>query len=222
MQFFQKLIFLVIFLVFAACSPKTVEKERPSTDIKEPKLDYSRATKSCYLTFDDGPHKNDLKLIEILAQYDAKATFFYNGYNVPGKEDIVRKVVASGHALGNHSYGHKNLQTLSAQYQYLEIKKNQDLLTKYADVKAFRPGYGASTNYSHTVLKSQGLVEVKWNVDTFDWKAPSSQYIIDRAKKAQNYTKPIILMHSTSNKTVQALPEILKMLKDQGCRFRTF
>ncbi len=222
MHLFQRFIIFIVVIMLAACSTKVTQERKPQVKEKKPPVDYSKAKKNCYLTFDDGPHKNDLEIIEILARYNAKATFFYNGYNVSGREAIIRKVVASGHSLGSHSYSHKNLQTASTQIQYTEIKKNQDILTKYAPVKVFRPSYGVSTIYSRTVLKSLGLKEVKWNVDTFDWRAPSVQYIVDRAARSKNYNKPIILMHSIANKTVQALPQILNTLKAQGCRFSKF
>ncbi len=221
MHFLKKLIFMSLILVLAACSAKnTAQKQDETKAPKKAAIDYSKATKTCYLTFDDGPHVNDLKIMNILAKYDAKATFFYNAYKLKGNEGIVRKVVANGHSLGNHSYSHKNLQKIAPRFQYIEIKKNQDMLSQYGAVNTFRPGFGASTYYSRNTVKTLGMREVLWDVDTFDWRAPSVQYIIDRAARAKNHPKPVILMHSTANKTVQALPEILKNLKAQGCRFK--
>ncbi len=223
MRIFRYFAVLALFVLFSACSQKAADKQKSASQTSP--MSYANATKKCYLTFDDGPHPNDLKIIKILDKYNAKATFFYNGYKIGGSETvdngqaITRKVVAAGHSLGNHSYSHKNLQRVSAQVQYAEITKGQSSLTPYASVNVFRPGFGASTEYSRRLLKRLGLREVMWNVDTFDWRAPSSQYIIDRASRAKNYETPIILMHSTAHKTVIALPQMLDILKKQGCRF---
>ncbi len=178
--------------------------------------------KNCAITFDDGPHKNDYKILNILKQHHVKATFYYNGNKVSTYPSLVRKVVASGHGLGNHSYSHKNLKTISNGQQYNEIIKAQKILSKYGNVRSYRPAFGNITPYAQSVLKQQGLKEVRWNVDTNDWRAPSSQAIINAAAKSRQYKAPIVLMHSTSNKTVVALPKIIRDMKKQGCRFITF
>ncbi|MFV0322691.1 MAG: polysaccharide deacetylase family protein [Alphaproteobacteria bacterium] len=182
----------------------------------------STSKKNCAITFDDGPHKNDYKILAILAKERVKATFYYNGSKVSTYPNLVKKVVASGHGLGNHSYSHKNLKAVSSTQQYNEIMKSQKILEKYGKVKTYRPAFGSITPYAQSVLKQQGLREVRWNIDTNDWRAPSVQAIIDAAADARKLKSPIILMHSTSNKTVAALPRIIKDLKRQNCRFVTY
>lgn len=182
----------------------------------------SAGKKNCAITFDDGPHKNDYKILAILAKEKVKATFYYNGSKVSTYPNLVKKVVASGHGLGNHSYSHKNLKVISSGQQYNEIMKSQKILEKYGRVTTYRPAFGSITPYAKSVLKQQGLSEVRWNIDTNDWRAPSVQAIVNAAADFKKLKSPIILMHSTSNKTVTALPQIIKDLKRQNCRFVTY
>lgn len=179
--------------------------------------------KTCAITFDDGPHKNDYKILAILAKEKVKATFYYNGAKVGGYPNLVKKIVRTGNGLGNHSYSHKNLTSISTTQQYNEIMKSQKILRKYTKVKTYRPAYGSITPYARSVLKQQGLREVRWNIDTNDWRAPSAQAIVNTVSADSKKMKsPVILMHSTSNKSVVALPQIIKNLKRQGCRFITY
>ncbi|MFV0431350.1 MAG: polysaccharide deacetylase family protein [Alphaproteobacteria bacterium] len=214
----NKILAILLVASLGACTSTTTKSSKHANRTSEKVY----GTKRCAITFDDGPHKNDYRILSILAKENVKATFFYNGNKAQANPALVRKVVAAGHGLGNHSYSHKNLKQISHAQQRSEIIKAQNILERYGRVKSFRPGFGSITSYSRSVLREEGLRETRWNVDTNDWRAASSHMIVNAAARSRNIAVPIILMHSTSNKTVAALPTIIKDLKAQGCRFITF
>lgn len=189
---------------------------------KVAKEDSSKATKSCALTFDDGPDPKDLKILEILKEHNVKASFFVNAQKLKQYPHIVKAMKTDGHIIGNHSYSHKNLQKLSISEQEQEILKGQQLLKENGiEARHYRPAYGAITAYAERKLKEMDLKVVMWNVDTYDYRAASSDVIVKRVENAKNIKHPVILMHSIQSKTVKALPAVIETLKEQGCRFVT-
>ncbi len=179
-------------------------------------------TKACALTFDDGPDLKDLKILEILKEHNIKATFFVNAQKINRYERVIKAIRHDGHVIGNHSYSHKNLKNLSIYEQEQEILKGHQILKEHGiNARHYRPAYGEMTPYAAKKLKKMDVKIVMWNVDTYDYKAASSDAIVQRIKRAKDIKRPVILMHSIQPKTVKALPDIIDMLKKQGCRFVT-
>ncbi len=135
------------------------------------------------LTFDDGPNPAwTPRLLEILASHDARATFFLLGSHAQAEPELVRRMVAAGHLIGNHSWCHPNLALTSAGRVKEELARTSQTLEQIAGapVKYFRPPYGARRPIVLRLARSLGMVPVLWNAMTSDWKEPSAERIVAR------------------------------------------
>lgn len=173
------------------------------------------------LTFDDGPSPaNTPQILDILAKYKAKATFYVIGGSIPGNEAILKRALAEGHEIGNHTWTHPDLQTLPIEVVQQEIKDSNKLIESSLGIKpkTFRPPYG-STN--PVIASVAGLHQALWDIDTLDWQNRDPQAIL---AVVQSQLKPgaTILMHDIHGSTVEALPLVLDYLVSQGYTFATF
>ncbi len=203
------------FTVPAKYQAKTVYKIQPSN--KE---------KVIALTIDDGPGpKTTAEMLDILKQNDVKATFFWVGSALQENPEIAKRVVAEGHAIGNHTWHHwyRNMDEATAKS---EIERTNDLIYKTTGVKTsfFRPPGGYLNNGLATYAKSKKNSVVMWSVTSADTD-PRAKYQVF-IKNVIRDAKPgaIVLMHDgggNRERTVKALPEIINGLKQQGYRFVT-
>jgi peptidoglycan/xylan/chitin deacetylase (PgdA/CDA1 family) len=176
------------------------------------------------MTFDDGPSaENTPRLLEMLKQRNIKATFFLIGQNAASNPDIVRRILADGHEIGNHSWTHPQLSKLSDDRVTAEITKTQDAIK---DASGFsptllRPPYGAITPRQREWIENQfGLNVILWSVDPFDWKRPGASVITQRIL-SQVRPGAIILSHDIHKQTVDAMPATLDGLLAKGYKFAT-
>ena len=176
------------------------------------------------MTFDDGPSaENTPRLLEMLKQRNIKATFFLIGQNVASNPDLVRRILAEGHEIGNHSWTHPQLSKLSDQRVSSEITKTQDAIK---DASGFtptllRPPYGAITPRQREWIENQfGLSIILWSVDPFDWKRPGASVITQRIL-TETRSGAIILSHDIHKQTVDAMPATLDGLMRKGFKFVT-
>lgn len=192
--------------------------------------------KVAYLTFDDGPSKYTTQILDILAKYNVKATFFPNG---EGSNSLYKAILDAGHAIGNHTDTHE-WKTVYGSLETFQKEVN-DLQTKIADAtggytpKIFRfPGGSNNTvhkKYNTEIMplaiewiNSQGFVYFDWNVDSDDAgkNAPlPSETIVKNVVNGATGNRAIILMHDTGAKktTVDALEDIIVGLRDKGYAF---
>lgn len=178
------------------------------------------------LTFDDGPHPRYTPLIlDILAEYDAKATFFVIGKNMELYGEAARRAAREGHEIGNHTYAHPALSGISDADFEREILKNEALIEEYTGKlpSVFRPPEGYCTTAVERIVTRNGGTVILWNVDTKDWAGCPSEDIV---KNVMKNTVPgsIILFHDyvgAKNTTIDALKEILPRLSAAGYRFVT-
>ena len=91
-------------------------------------MDQRMSENLCAITFDDGPSRNTPQLLDMLDQYGIPATFFLLGKQAELHPDIVRRIVAEGHEIGNHSYSHPNLRLLSSERKDEEIRRTDAIL----------------------------------------------------------------------------------------------
>ena len=176
------------------------------------------------MTFDDGPSaENTPRLLEMLKQRNIKATFFLIGQNVASNSDLVRRILAEGHEIGNHSWTHPQLSKLSDDRVTAEITQTQDAIK---DASGFtptllRPPYGAITPRQREWIESRfGLNIILWSVDPFDWKRPGASVITQRIL-SQTRPGAIILSHDIHKQTVDAMPATLDALIAKGYKFVT-
>lgn len=177
------------------------------------------------LTFDDGPDKRyTTDILDILKDKGVKATFFVVGQQVAKNPEVLQRIVDEGHAIGNHTYNHKDLSKLTKQQIIEEVKTGDAVIKKAVGFTPimFRAPYGAVSDTLKDLLKANNRELVGWNIDTRDWAGTSASDIRKMIKKE---AKPngIILMHSFGGKhiknTVQALPGVIDDLEEMGYTF---
>ena len=172
------------------------------------------------LTFDDGPNPTTTnQALDTLSKYGIKATFFVLGKNVSGNEEILKRMKADGHVIGNHSWSHPVLSKLSLDDAKKQITDTEDALTKVlgSSSKLMRPPYGAITD---DIRNSLDLSFIMWNVDSLDWKSKNEAAILTEIQREVK-NGSIILMHDIHAETVNALPKVIDYLKGQGYDFVT-
>ena len=172
------------------------------------------------LTFDDGPNPATTnQALDTLSKYGIKATFFVLGKNVSGNEEILKRMKADGHVIGNHSWSHPVLSKLSLDDAKKQITDTEDALTKVlgSSSKLMRPPYGAITD---DIRNSLDLSFIMWDVDSLDWKSKNEASILTEIQREVK-NGSIILMHDIHAETVHALPKVIDYLKGQGYDFVT-
>jgi peptidoglycan/xylan/chitin deacetylase (PgdA/CDA1 family) len=178
------------------------------------------------LTFDDGP---DLaytpKVLDILARYDAKATFFEIGQNVRKHPELTKRIHDAGHSVQNHTWTHADLRKLGASAFRQQVGSTDAAIRAQigSTPGCLRPPYGAVNATVRQRAKAMGKDLVVWTVDSRDWTKPGTSAIVQHVlRNVRNGS--VILMHDgggNRTQTVAALPVILKALKAQGFGFRT-
>ncbi|HCT40729.1 MAG TPA: polysaccharide deacetylase [Moraxellaceae bacterium] len=218
---------------FGVITPYTVE-ELPKDDSNGEIFGKQLPPKTIALTFDDGPHAQYTEEIEaILKQYNVPATFFEVGRNIgtldaQGKPTlgknvaIIRKLLADGYAVGNHSYSHAQLSKLTGTSLKAEIS-DTDTLLKAVDIHRapiFRFPYGARNAEGMGLLAEAQLRSIMWNIDSLDWADPVPNSIADRVlRSVDKEGHGIMLFHDIHQRTVKALPLILDRLVADGYQF---
>jgi peptidoglycan/xylan/chitin deacetylase (PgdA/CDA1 family) len=173
-----------------------------------------------HLTFDDGPHPTQTdRILKTLDKYHIKATFFLVGQNVANNPNVVKRVAAAGHRIGNHTYTHANLVRLTATEVRSQIERTGKLLAAYlGDDKLFRPPYGSHNAVVDRVMRDLGYRMVLWNVDTLDWDKryqPDKwmQHGIDQIRARDNST---VLNHDIHKTTADHLGDFIARIKALG------
>ncbi|MEH1769002.1 MAG: polysaccharide deacetylase family protein [Nostoc sp.] len=177
------------------------------------------------LTFDDGPWpESTAQVLDILKQNQIKGTFFLIGQNVKNYPSLVKREIAEGHVIGNHTWHHW-YQFLNPQAAAYEIDHTADLIYQVTGVKTnlFRPPGGIMHNGVAAYARNSKYAIVLWSSDSVDYSRPAVPKLINNVFRR---AKPggIVLMHDgggNRSKTVQALPEIIANFRKQGYSFVT-
>ena len=176
------------------------------------------------MTYDDGPHPtNTPRLLDILRQRNIKATFYVIGKNVDMYPHLTRRIVAEGHEIGNHTYTHRNLKTLSDSQVVSEMTKARSSIVKATGVspRTMRPPYGALYQRQREMIMTKfGYPTIMWAVDPRDWQRPGVSVVKNRIL-TQTSGGSIVLAHDLHAPTVDAMPGTLDGLLAKGYRFVT-
>ncbi len=185
---------------------------------KVPIYKVSTEQKKVAISFDAawGADKTE-QIMQILKQYNCNATFFLVGFWVDKYPELTKSISTQGFEIGTHSNTHPDLTKQSSEQINLElstsIKKITDITNK--QVELFRPPFGAYNNQLIDNASRLGLTTIQWDVDSLDWKGISASEISSNViSKVTNGS--IILCHNNSDHITEALPTILKCLKDRG------
>ncbi len=176
--------------------------------------------KKIALTFDDGPHPvYTLKLLDGLAQRNVKATFFIIGESAERNPEVIKRIHAEGHLIGNHTYSHVQLTCINSAKALEEIAKTNEVIASITgeSIRYIRPPYGI---YNETLAKSSNLIPVIWTVDPRDWSVLNTDSVVSHVIKNVK-ENDVILLHDIFETSVDAALRIVDILSEQGYTFVT-
>ena len=175
------------------------------------------------LTFDDGPSEQTAKILDVLAQYDARATFCIQGQNVAAYGDTIKRAIAQGNEIASHTWNHKKLTELSASAVRSQLTRTNDAvreLTGGYEIKVLRPPYGSTNKTVRTICKELGMVIAHWQVDTLDWRTRSTSKTYRAIMKGAK-NGAIVLCHDLYSSTAAAIEKAVPELVAQGYQLVT-
>ncbi|MCB0911104.1 MAG: polysaccharide deacetylase family protein [Propionibacteriaceae bacterium] len=203
----------------ASASPSATRSTTPASTSPTPSAKSPNCAKlKCVaLTFDDGPVTGTAHLLNTLKRKGVHATFFTVGYNAAAHPELLRRMLAEGHVIGNHTYSHQQLTRLSAGGVRSEITKANALIEKAtgSTPTLIRPPYGATDPAVKQVVASLGMSQILWNVDPLDWKDRNSALVTQRVLAAAR-PGSIILSHDIHPTTRAAYGRIIDGLRAKG------
>ncbi|CAM3667087.1 hypothetical protein GCM10009865_03570 [Aeromicrobium ponti] len=188
----------------------------------------SHSKKVIALTFDDGPEDvYTPQILNILKAKNVKATFFVMGQQVRAYPHLLKQIHSEGHALGNHTWYHPDVRTLTDAQLTQTVQSTTDEIEKITGVKVdlFRPPYGAIHDSQIETLNKLGYRSISWTIDSYDWSGASANEILSRVKP-RAVSGGIVLLHNFKDGRkldgmIEALPEMIDYLRSQGYEFVT-
>ncbi|MDR3655271.1 MAG: polysaccharide deacetylase family protein [Mycobacterium sp.] len=186
--------------------------------------DLSCAVVKCVaLTFDDGPGPFDARLLQILKDNDAKATFFEIGNKVAANPAGSKQIADAGMEIGNHTWEHPNMTTIPPEDIAGQFSKTNDAIAAATGrtPNLWRPAGGLSNEAVNQMAGRYGLAEILWDVIPFDWindsNTGATRYML------MTYIKPgsVVLFHDTYSSTVDLVYQFMPVLKANGYRVVT-
>ena len=201
---------------------------------------YNNEKKVAYLTFDDGPSNNTHQILDILKQYNIKATFFVLGSQVEIFPETTNRIYNEGHYIANHGYSHKYSNIYQSPEQVLnEFNQCNQIVANTINIPEYNshlfrfPGGSVGGKYAEikkqaiTLLEQNEILYINWNSLTGDSEKanPSEEYIMNNLQKtSEGKNNLVVLMHDAQAKhiTVETLPKVIEYLKLQGYEFDNF
>ena len=204
-----------------------LEEESEETEAQEE----DTAQKRIYLTFDDGPSQSTDEILDILKEYDVKATFFVVGKKDEQSVKAYQRIVAEGHTLGMHSYSHKYEEVYASKESFIEdLSMLQEYLYQVTGIwsRYYRFPGGSSNTVSKVdmqelidYLNESGITYFDWNIacgDAVSGQISSDTLVENSVGNLDQFNTCMILMHDANEKktTVEALPEIIEKIQERG------
>jgi len=172
-----------------------------------------------YLSFDDGPHpEHTPRLLDLLARYDARASFFLVGQRIERHPALVERIVAEGHALGNHSYSHPLFRRLNLREQLDEVERTDRLLADFdhSGPHRFRPPRGDVSLPLLLAFARRGRNLAYWSYDSLDYRPHPAGELAARLQRQPPVDGDVLLMHDDSDCAAQILAHLLPAWRDEG------
>lgn len=226
------------------------ENEEAERQAKIPKLTeqgkanlkkiYNSEKKIAYLTFDDGPSKNTKQILDVLKQYNIKATFFVLGSQVEIFPETTNRIYNEGHYIANHGYSHKYSYIYQSPEQVLnEFNQCNQIVANTINVPEYNshlfrfPGGSVGGKYAElkkqaiTLLEQNEILYIDWNSLTGDSEKanPTEEYLMNNLQKTtEEKNVVVVLMHDAQAKqiTAETLPKVIEYLISQGYEFDNF
>ena len=179
--------------------------------------------KQIAITFDDGPNlEYTPKLLEILKERGAKATFFVLGCQIEKYPEVLKKAYAEGHEIANHTWNHPDLLETSDDDIISELKTTSTIIEQTIGERPslFRPPMGRIDARVEKIIRDFGLEPVLWSVSSQDWAIKDVPQIVDNIVQNAN-DEGIILMHDTSDESLEAAALAMDILLEQDFEFVT-
>lgn len=173
------------------------------------------------LTFDDGPSKKTERILDVLEQYNAHATFFVVGTQLEKFPELTKRASDLGCEVGNHTYNHKNLTKISPDEIREQINGVNALVLEATgkEIALVRPPYGAGIK-DETVKENVPYPLIMWTIDTLDWSTRDTESTI-AAIRQDVKDGSIVLMHDLYDATAAAVETIVPELIEQGYQLVT-
>ena len=210
------LVLLTALILWAVNSPAIVGVA--ASDRQLPVYCVQRDDKTVALSFDAAWGNEDTRtLIDTLAKYKVKTTFFVVGQWVDKYPESVKALSDAGHEVMNHSDDHAHFARLSAEEITANVNAANDKIEKVTGVRPtlFRCPYGEYNDNAINTINGMGMTAVQWDVDSLDWKELSADEICSRVLKNVK-SGSIVLFHNAAKNTPEALPAILEALISDG------
>jgi peptidoglycan-N-acetylmuramic acid deacetylase len=183
-------------------------------------------SKTLYLTFDNGYEQGYTpKVLDVLKKEKVPATFFVTGHYLLSAGDLVKRMVKEGHIVGNHSWHHPDMTTVSDQRIREELEKvrvKTKELTGQKEMKYLRPPRGVFSERTMDIAKQEGYTHVFWSLAFVDWNVNQQrgwQYSYDNIMR-QVHPGGVLLLHTVSKDNADALEKVIQDLKKKGYKFK--
>lgn len=179
----------------------------------------SRDKKEIAITFDDGPFINFTpQVLDILNRENVPAAFFLIGKNIPGNEVLVKRMVAEGHLIGNHSYHHGfwfSLQNKNAMNEDLQLCDEEIRKATGLQPQLFRPPYGVTNPDIAIVIQQRNYHSIGWSIRTYDTGAKSAEALLKKSLKSLS-NGDVVLFHDWAPYTIGILSDFIKEARARG------
>ncbi|MFJ5259925.1 polysaccharide deacetylase family protein [Streptomyces sp. NPDC088387] len=188
---------------------------------RKPLLSVSGTGRTMVLTFDDGPDpRYTPDILDTLAEYDVRAMFFVCGEMAADNRDLLERMADEGHVVGNHTWSHPLLTTLSRSRIHREMERTCEVVEEASGdwPRWFRAPYGAWNRAAFQLGAELGMEPLAWTVDTLDWTTPGIGTIVDRVAEGAA-PGVVVLSHDAGgdrSQSVWALRDYLPRLLDAG------
>lgn len=217
------IILIIWFIVIVSVVSLTLYTSAGNTQEKIPVYSVDNDTGEVALTFNCAWDDTGLdEILCVLKEYEVKCTFFFVGSFAEEYPEAVRKIYNNGHEIANHSMNHSDPVAMAYESIVSDINNCNEVLYSLTGVfpSLYRAPSGSYDSKTVEAAESLGMTAVQWDVDSVDWKNPSSEKIISRVTDKVT-SGSIVLFHLGKENTVNALPHIIENLSQRGFCFST-
>ena len=182
--------------------------------------------KVMYLTFDEGYENGyTAKILDVLKNTNTPAAFFVTGPYVEREEELIKRMVAEGHIVGNHTVNHPGMADISEDEITKELTNLNESFKKITntDMEYMRPPRGEFSEKALATIRRNGYKTIFWSIAYADWNTDNQKgkdYAVNQVTK-QFHNGAIILLHAVSKDNAEALEEIINIAKQQGYTFKS-